>query len=89
MSECKLFLIVTCKIYSDLVKSVRGWDVNAVMIYELKDSGVNENQTVFLMLNGVNIISYAYIYIYIDVLRPLTNDLWVFLFQTIDAKYVK
>ena len=47
--------------------------------------------TVFLMLNGVNniLISYAYIYIYIDVLRPLTNDLWVFLFQTIDAKYVK
>ena len=27
--------------------------------------------------------------IYIDVLRPLTNDLWVFLFQTIDAEYVK
>ena len=26
---------------------------------------------------------------YIDVLRPLTNDLWVFLFQTIDAEYVK
>ena len=21
--------------------------------------------------------------------RPLTNDLWVFLFQTIDAEYVK
>ena len=41
------------------------------------------------MLNGVNIISCAYIYIYIDVLRPLTNDLWVFLFQTIDAEYVK
>ena len=30
-----------------------------------------------------------YIYIYIYVLRPLTNDLWVFLFQTIDAEYVK
>ena len=29
------------------------------------------------------------IYIYIDVLRPLTNDLWDFLFQTIDAEYVK
>ena len=27
--------------------------------------------------------------IYIDVPRPLTNDLWVFLFQTIDAEYVK
>ena len=65
MTECKLFLIVTYKIYSDLVKSVRGWDVNAVTIYEKKDSGVNEKQTVFLMLNGVNIISYAYIYIYI------------------------
>ena len=26
-----------------------------------KDSGVNEKQTVFLMLNRVNIISYAYI----------------------------
>ena len=51
------------------------------------NSGVNENQTVFLIINGVNIISYAYIYI--DVLRPLTNDLWVFLFQTIDAEYVK
>ena len=34
MTECKLFLIVTYKIYSDLVKSVRGWDVNAVTIYE-------------------------------------------------------
>ena len=48
---------------------------------------MNEKQTVFLMLNGVNIISYDYIFI--DVLRPLTNDLWVFLFQTIDAEYVK
>ena len=37
------------------------------------------------IMNGVNIISYAYIY----VPRPLTNDLWVFLFQTIDAEYVK
>ena len=27
-----------------------------------KDSGVNEKQTVFLIINGVNIISYAYIY---------------------------
>ena len=54
-----------------------------------KDSGVNENTT----MNGVNIISYVYIYIYmyiyLDVPRPLTNDLWVFLFQTIDAEYVK
>ena len=25
----------------------------------------------------------------IDVQRPLTNDLWVFLFQTIDAECVK
>ena len=63
MTECKLFLIVTYEIYSDMVKSVRGWDVNAVTIYEWKDSGVNEKQTVFLMLNGVNIISYAYKYI--------------------------
>ena len=29
------------------------------------------------------------LYIYRDVLRPLTNDLWVFLYQTIDAQYVK
>ena len=29
------------------------------------------------------------IYAFIDVPRPLTNDLWVFLFQTIDAEYVK
>ena len=28
-----------------------------------KGSGVNEKQTVFLIINGVNIISYAYIYI--------------------------
>ena len=33
-------------------------------------------------------MSYAYC-ICIDVPRPLTNDLWVFLFQTIDAEYVK
>ena len=45
---------------------------------------MNEKQTVFLIINGVNIISYA-----IYILRPLTNDLWVFLFQTIDAEYVK
>ena len=32
---------------------------------------------------------YIYIYSSIDVPRPLTNDLWVFLFQTIDAEYVK
>ena len=73
--------------YSDRVKSVRGWDVNAVTIDEKKDSGVNEKQTVFLIINGINTISY--VYIYIGVLRPLTNDLWVFLFQTIDAEYVK
>ena len=48
---------------------------------------MNEKQTVFLIINGVNTISYAYIYI--DVLRPLTNDLWVFLFQTFDTEYVK
>ena len=52
-----------------------------------KDSGVNEKQTVFLIINSVNIISYANIYC-IDVPRPLTNDLWVFLFQTIDAENV-
>ena len=69
------------------MKSVREWDKNAVTIYEIEDSRVNEKQTVFLIINGVNIISYAYIYI--DVLRPLTNDLWVFLFQAIDAEYVK
>ena len=28
-------------------------------------------------------------YIAIDVPQPLTNDLWVFLFQTIDAEFVK
>ena len=28
-----------------------------------KDSGVNEKQIVFFIINGVNIISYAYIYI--------------------------
>ena len=27
-----------------------------------EDSRVNEKQTVFLIINGVNIISYAYIY---------------------------
>ena len=48
---------------------------------------MNEKQTAFFIINGVNIISYAYVYI--DVVRPLTNDLWVFLFQTIDAEYVK
>ena len=48
-------------IYSDRVKSVRGWGVNAVTIYEKKDSGVNEKQTVLLIINRVNIISYAYI----------------------------
>ena len=41
------------------------------------------------ILNGVNIISYAYMYRERDVPRSLTNDLWVFLFQTIDAEYVK
>ena len=46
-----------------------------------------KKHTVFLIINGVNIISYTYIYV--DVPRPLTNDLWVFLFQTIDAEYVK
>ena len=29
-----------------------------------KDSGVNEKHTVILIMNGVNIISYAYAYIY-------------------------
>ena len=32
-------------------------------IYDLKGSGVNEKQTVFLIINGVNIISYGYIFI--------------------------
>ena len=39
------------------------------------------------IMNGVNITYYACIKI--DVPRPLTNDLWVFLFQTIDAEYLK
>ena len=34
MTECKLFQSVTYKIYSDREKSVRGWDKNAVTIYE-------------------------------------------------------
>ena len=51
-----------------------------------KDSGVNEKQTMFLIINGVNIISYAYIY---RCTTTSANDLWVFLFQTIDAEYVK
>ena len=46
-------------IYSDRVMSVRGWGVNAVTIYGKKDSGVNEKQTVFLIINRVNIIPYA------------------------------
>ena len=29
------------------------------------------------------------IYRYTDVPQPLTNDVWVFLFQTIDAECVK
>ena len=65
MTECKLFQIVTYKIFSDRVKSVRGWDDLRI---KRQSSECN---------------------IYIDVLRPLTNDLWVFLFQTIDAEYVK
>ena len=36
MTEYKLFLIITYKMYSDSVKSVRGLDVNAVTIYEKK-----------------------------------------------------
>ena len=42
------------------MKLVRGWDVNAVTMNEQKDSGVNEKHTVFLIMNGVNIISYAH-----------------------------
>ena len=48
---------------------------------------MNEKQKVVLIINGVNIISYAYIYI--NVPRPLTNTLRAFLFQTIHAEYVK
>ena len=31
----------------------------------------------------------VHILLYLDVPRPLTNDIWVFLFQTIDAQCVK
>ena len=50
-------------------------------------SRFTNKKTVFLIINSVNIISYANIYC-IDVPRPLTNDLWVYLSQTIDAEYV-
>ena len=75
------------------MKSVRGWDVNAVTIYkkrqwiEWKTHSDFDNERCKYNLLCINI--YIYIYIYIDVPRPLTNDLWVFLFQTIDAEYVK
>ena len=45
--------------YSDRVKSARGLDINAVR-FTKKDSRVNDKQTVFLIIKGVNIISYAY-----------------------------
>ena len=39
--------------------------MNAVTIYKKKEeSGVNEKQTVFLIIKGINIISYAYIAAY-------------------------
>ena len=47
-----------------------------------KDCGVNEK-------HDNERCKYNYAYTYIDVPRPLTNDLWVILFQTIDAEYVK
>ena len=59
MAECKLSQSVTFKIYSDREKSVRGWDENAVTIYE-KKMEVNENK-VFLIINRVNNIYYAYV----------------------------
>ena len=49
-----------------------------------KDSGVNEKHD-----NERCKYNLLCLYVYIDVPRPLTNDLWVFLFQTIDAEYVK
>ena len=58
------------------------------------------NSTDFNALNSCNerafselsLFSLVYMYILFistDVPRPLTNDLWVFLFQTIDAECVK
>ena len=47
-----------------------------------KDSGVNEK-------HDNERCKYNLLCLYIDVPRPLTNDLWVFLFQMIDAEYVK
>ena len=41
------FQSVTYKIYSDREKSVRGWDENAVTIYEKSNSEVNGKQNVF------------------------------------------
>ena len=45
--------------YSDRVKSVRGWGVNAITVHEKKDNGVNEKQTVFLIRKGVDIICFV------------------------------
>ena len=61
MTECKLLNRNIQNIYSDRVKSVRGWDVS-----RKKDSGVNEKQNSVLIINRVNIhvISYAYIAAY-------------------------
>ena len=46
---------------------------------EWKANGVSDNKR----------CKYNLLCLYIDVLRPLTNDLLVFLFQTIDAQYLK
>ena len=46
-----------------------------------KDSGVNEKHD-----NERCKYNLLCLYIY-RCIRPLTNDLWVFLFQTIDAEY--
>ena len=54
-----------------------------IVIYRKK------NELILILISLKCYFSHPETSILIDVPRPLINDLWVFLFQTIDAKCVK
>ena len=87
-----LFLPTCIKFYIDVLHPTLFYDGMSILYFKIlsrltPQKNCFEIASFFLKLKLVlpNVCHYYPI----DVPRPLTNDLWVFLFQTIDAECVK
>ena len=59
------------------------------MILNFFQKSVNECLEILIIIIVIKYRPCIQLHLCIDVSRPLTNDLWVFLFQTIDAECAK